>query len=300
MPRLSRSFSFSSSSLSSTSTSSSSARRQKPPSTLRLKRWFSTYLHLPLSRDVDTDTLYDGFSQDTLRNTGAKASNASPETNTDRPGTHPSSTVRIPHDPSASQNQFTDFEYAYEYPDSEVRYGHGLGTESHKQHRRHRHYYNRYSDELGNREGHGRHDDANEEEEDTVLADSYAAFCRAFTSSPIHSYNVPARPLPRLPTSETWEEYQRPLVGVDAAPTERVAQISFLPVGAHGYHPASWMLPRPPSPPLGILTPARYEIQRKREMAELEKDRQQQRWRLFMWCLPIRTSWWPVGRTKQV
>ncbi|KAL4734998.1 hypothetical protein BDV11DRAFT_197037 [Aspergillus similis] len=300
MPRSSATFSFSSSSLSSISASSSSARRLRTPSTLRLKRWFSTHLQLSLSRhNGDTDTICDGLSQYTFQNTVAKASNTNTETNTDRFGTHPSSTVKASHDSSASQHRFTDFEYDYEYPDGEVRYGHGLESDSDKPHRHHRHYYNRYSDELGSRKGGGRHDDADEEEEDVVFADSYAAFCRAFTSSPIHFYNVPARPLPRLPTSETWEEYQGPLVDADAASTERVTQISFLPVGAHGYHPASWMLPRPPSPPLGILTPARYEIQQMREMAELEKDRQKQRWRLFMWCLPIRISWRPLGRTKQ-
>ncbi|KAL4820463.1 hypothetical protein BDW67DRAFT_95484 [Aspergillus spinulosporus] len=296
MPRSSRSFSFSSSSLSSISASSSSERRPTPPSTLRLKRWFSTHIQLPLSRhNVDTDTLYDSFSQYTLRNIGVKASNTSTETNTDRSRTHLSSTVKTPHDLSASQHQFTGFEYNYEYPDGEVS---GLETGLDKPPRHRRHYYNRYSDELENRKGDGKHDDADAEEEDIVLADSYAAFCRAFTSSPIHFYNVPARPLPRLPTSETWEECQRSLVDADAASTERVAQISFLPVGAHGYHPAPWMLPRPPSPPLGILTPARYEIQQKREMAEREKDRQKQRRRLFKWCLPIRVSWGPLGRTK--
>ncbi|KAL4752728.1 hypothetical protein BDW72DRAFT_57995 [Aspergillus terricola var. indicus] len=291
MPRSSPSFSFSSSSFSSTSASSFSARRLKAPSTIRLKRWFSTHLQFPLSRhNVATDPLYDGLSQYTSQNTVAKTSNTSTETNTDRSGTHPSSTDKTLHDPSASQHRFTGFEYDYEYPNGEVRYGHGLGNDSDRLHRHHRHYYNRYSDELGYIKGGGRHDDADEEEEDVVLADSYAAFCRAFTSSPIHSYNMPAQPLPRLPTSETWEEYQGSLVDADAASTERVAQISFLPVGAHGYHPASWVLPRPPSPPSGILTPARYEIQQKREMAELEKDRQKQRRRLFMWCLPIRIS----------
>ncbi|KAL6230791.1 hypothetical protein BDW75DRAFT_58042 [Aspergillus navahoensis] len=290
--------SFTSSSLSSTSTSSSVAHPLRTPSTLRLKRWLSAHLQLPLSRhDADTDTLYsDGLPQYALRNNVVKASNTDTDTDTDPSGTRPSSTAKIPQDLSASQHRFTDFNYDNEYPHDGVRYGHGNGSD--RPHRHHRDNRNRYPAEFRNGNGAGKYDDAEEDAEDVVLADSYAAFCRAFTSSPVHFHNVPARPLPRLPTSETWGGYQGSLTGSDAASVVHVSQISFLPVGAHGYQPASWVLPRPPSPPPGILTPARYEIQQQQEMAKLEKNKQRRTRRLFTWCLPIRFSWWPWGQIK--
>ncbi|KAL4997918.1 hypothetical protein BDV10DRAFT_79741 [Aspergillus recurvatus] len=296
MPRSSPSRSFTSSSLSSTSTSSSAAHPLRTPSTLRLKRWLSAHLQLPLSRhNADADPLYnDSIPQYALRNNVAKASNTNTETDTAPSGTQPSSTVQIPHDLSASLHRFTDFDYDYECPDGGDRYGHGNDSHGH-----HRHNRNRYPAEFGNENGADRYEEADEDEEDVVLADSYAAFCRAFTSSPVHFHNVPARPLPRLPTSETWEGYQGSLADADATSAERVSQISFLPVGAHGYHPASWVSPRLPSPPPGILTPARYEIQQRQETAKLEKDKQKRKRRLSTWCLPIRFLWWPWGRTMQ-
>ncbi|KAL4982895.1 hypothetical protein BDW68DRAFT_45898 [Aspergillus falconensis] len=299
MPRSSLSRSFTSSSLPSTSTSSSAARSLRNPSTLRLKRWFSAHLQLPLSRhSADSGTLYNnGSPQYALRNSVAKASITNTDIDTDPSGTQPSPTVKIPHGLSSRQHRFTGFGRDYEYPDGGDRYGHG--NYSGGPHRHHRHNRGRYPAELGNGNRAGGCDYADEDEEDVVLADSYAAFCRAFTSSPVHFHNVPARPLPRLPTSETWEEYQGSLVDADVASAERVSQISFLPVGAYGYRPASWVLPGPPSPPPGILTPARYEIQQQREMAKLEKVKQKRKRLTSTWCLPICFSCWPWGRTKQ-
>ncbi|KAL4979778.1 hypothetical protein BDW66DRAFT_96152 [Aspergillus desertorum] len=285
MPRSSSSRSFTSSSFSSTSTSSSTAHPLRTPSTLRLKRWLSAHLQFSLSHhNADTDTLYnDRLPQYALRNNAAKTSNTNTDTDTDPSGTRPS--VKTSHGLSLSGHRFTDFDYDYEYPDGGDRYGHG--NDSDGPHRHQRHNRERYPAELRDRNGTGRYDDVDEEEEDVVVADSYAAFCRAFTSSPLHFHNVPARPLPRLPTSETWEGYQGSLADADAASAERVSQISFLPVGAHGYHPASWVLPRPPSPPPGILTPTQYEIQQQREMVELERGKRKRKRRFFTWCLPI-------------
>ncbi|KAL4911042.1 hypothetical protein BDW74DRAFT_142328 [Aspergillus multicolor] len=310
LPHSTSSRSFSSSSFSTTtseSAPSSSAIPVRTPSTLRLKRWLSTHLQLPLPRqgsghDTDT-TLNHDLPHYTLENNAAKASNTNTNTDTDfsQSDSQPSSTIKIPHDLSlsisASQHHFTDFDYDYENPASG--YGSGYGLDGPHRHRVHRH--NQYVADLGNGSQAGRFGNADEEEEDLVLADNYAAFCRAFTSSPVHFHNTPARPLPRLPTSETWADYQNSLAPetIDAPP-ERVSQISFLPLGAHGYHPSSWVLPRPPSPPPGILTPARYEIQQQREMEKLEKDKQKRKRQHLTRCLPIRFSWWPWSRAHHV
>ncbi|KAL2870942.1 uncharacterized protein BJX67DRAFT_377564 [Aspergillus lucknowensis] len=127
-----------------------------------------------------------------------------------------------------------------------------------------------------------------------ALSDSYAAYCRAFSSSPppdhdLHSGQRALKPLPRLPASTFAEELSTSNVEVDGDKTaEAGTGIRFLPVGAHGYHPASWALPRPPTPPPGILTPRRYEeLQRRR--TEKKNDGGGRRW--LTWCPPIRASW---------
>ncbi|KAL4874771.1 hypothetical protein BJY04DRAFT_224679 [Aspergillus karnatakaensis] len=85
------------------------------------------------------------------------------------------------------------------------------------------------------------------------------------------------------------------------------SQIRFLPVGAHGYHPASWALPRPPSPPPGILTPERYEEMQRRAFEEIQEDkekgmgdRKDKKRGWLTWCVPIRMWAWPWGRAKRV
>ncbi|KAL4950190.1 hypothetical protein BDW69DRAFT_187603 [Aspergillus filifer] len=160
-----------------------------------------------------------------------------------------------------------------------------------------------------------------EDEDDLTLSDNYAAYCRAFTASPTLFHRSQARPLPCLPPSdpESYDDFQKGGSNPNADPAydnhqsrestsdahlnpymstqADESQIGFLPVGAHGYHPAQWG--RVPSPPPGILTPARYEAIQMLERERMETEKMKRRKRFPTWCMPIRLSVWPWGRSKQ-
>ncbi|KAL4922889.1 hypothetical protein BDW62DRAFT_171953 [Aspergillus aurantiobrunneus] len=280
MPRSFPSRSFSSSSLSSSSSSSSSTQPSRSisrtPSTHRLKRWLSSHL-LPRQ----DHPAYHHHHHHNHHDQNHSQNNSHSNVVTKSPNTdiisqsQPSSTTQVPAEQALSQPRFAGFDYNYEY-DHESDFQYHAGNQQ---------------DEV----------DA-DREEDIVLSDNYAAYCRAFTSSPTLCRDSPlALPLPRFPPSDSWEEHQGP-AGPDAnhASVEDVSRMHFLPVGAHGYHPAPWVLPRPLSPPPGILTPARYEeIQQRRARERLEKDKEKRRRGKVMWCIPIRASWWPWARARE-
>ncbi|KAL4787298.1 hypothetical protein BJX76DRAFT_19693 [Aspergillus varians] len=265
MLRLSPSRSLSSSSFTTTSSSSpASASIARTPSTHRLKRWFSTHLLPHQNPDPSNDNKFNNLKPSTTDIFSSSDFHS-----------QQSSTIKISRDHDLGLPRFAELDH-----DDEVDY------RSDTQHLRRRH----------------REEQEQEREADIALSDSYAAFCREFTSSPVHFRNAPALPLPRLPASASWEDDQGAAGpdGDSAAPVEGASQIDFLPVGAHGYDPASWVLPRPPSPPPGILTPARYgEIQRQQQREKLEEDKQKRKRGYLRWCMSVSVSWWPWARAKE-
>ncbi|KAL3474576.1 hypothetical protein BJX99DRAFT_260174 [Aspergillus californicus] len=277
----SRSRSLSSSSFStSTSTSTTSSthdthtshhnhshRVSRAPSTqkLRLSRWLSSRLS-----SHHTSTISNDNNNNTTITPNNIHKSSIPETEIDSPR---SSETRH------NNNPYLDFSFEFGQDQGQGR------------------AYHRASTPSASRPGL-----ENPNEDDLNLSDSYAAYCREFTSSPVpgalHFHRNPT-PLPRLPESTFYEEYpeQNPAAHLNPTPAGSGPGIRFLPVGAHGYDPASCTLPRPPpTPPPGILTPARYdEFQRQQEQDKEEKDKKT-RW---TWCLPIRMSWLPWGRARE-
>lgn len=291
MPRSFCSRSFSSSSFS-TSTSSSfssdpvSGRSpSRTPSTHKLKRWLSSHLLRRPSPDLDFTHHYHHRI-----NNSDKWSNSSIICHAQQ-----SSTIQAAPDQAGfiGQLRFTNFYYDHEYPDYES------FDDSQDQAQRHPRSHQHLQQEQD-----GDEIKAEEEEEerkkDLALRDNYAAFCRAFTSSPVHCLNIPRQPLPRLPQSTPCEEYEDHVDPAKNLPSaEDVSQILSLPVGAYGYHPTSWTLPRAPSPPPGILTPGRYEeIQQQQRRDESLWHKKKRRKGTFMRCMSARTSWWPWARKK--
>ncbi|KAL4869513.1 hypothetical protein BDV12DRAFT_196353 [Aspergillus spectabilis] len=274
----------------------------------KLRRWFSSHLISPAHTDPNNHNDYT---------TNYKSSN--PETDkTDL--SHPSSSslatrVRITPDlPAATiPNLNPNFNYDDD-SDYDSASPHHIFTNTHRPtyqterelQRHHRHLQQQQQQ-------------SEIEEQDLTLTDNYAAYCREFTSFPPLDPNqspVPRKPLPFLPSSESWAENPESegsmgpnyisasalTSALGRGPAQSSSQIRFLPVGAHGYHPASWALPRPPSPPLGILTPDRYEVIQRRQVEEDQemkekKDKQRRGW--LTWCMPIRASSWPWGRAKR-
>ncbi|KAL5334475.1 hypothetical protein BJX70DRAFT_16909 [Aspergillus crustosus] len=357
MPRSIRSPSFSfsssssSSSLSTTTTTSLSHARNTRTSTQKLKHWFSSHLHSPAPQDAAPHHHTgnnNGYTTPTY-----KSSN--PETDTDLSHPSSSSARRVPPDLIAAtvpDLNSLNYDYNYNYNDDhdhESASPHRIFTNSHRPtYQAERDLQRRHRRQLQRRQ------QQQSEREDLALSDNYAAYCRAFTSSPPPSLDPnqapsPRKPLPYLPPSEPWateadgdggagaeakaraetqthvphpEMNLFPPPGSGSAPASPPApapgygynhgraqsssQIRFLPIGAHGYHPANWALPSPPSPPPGILTPDRYEeIQRqqvqenneKQEKVKERSDKQTRGW--LTWCMPIRFALWPWGRAKR-
>ncbi|KAL4937587.1 hypothetical protein BDV06DRAFT_202577 [Aspergillus oleicola] len=288
------SFSSSSSITSSLTASTAIARRS---STHRLKRWLSTRL-LPTTRqDTPTNHTRNRNSHyDVYNRKVSCAYTDSHRNSTSQLDSQLDSTSKIPneteqeHEHSLTHNQFRSFDYDYEY----------INT------------YNNHPPTDPEAEATER-----EAEGDLALSDNYAAYCRAFTASPTLFRPAQARPLPSFPQSESWDDlqqnreanpnadhdYDTQQTGSDAHlnPDIRAqadgSQIGFLPIGAHGYHPAEWT--RAPSPPPGILTPARYEAIQMREREKIESKKMKRKRRFPTWCMPIRLFLWPWDRTKQ-
>ncbi|KAL4810902.1 hypothetical protein BDV18DRAFT_128209 [Aspergillus unguis] len=310
-----------------------------PP--LRLKRWISAYLHprLHTSTSPNNKRYYNP--------------NAIKPPATDSSPSQPSSRTMVPvlqgqgqgqgqgqeqeqvggpgragqgsrdHARDASPTEldlrFAGFDYDYEYE----QYMKGLEYESEAEHGHHHQSRNPNQPEIYNED----HDGEDGGDEDLILSDNYAAYCRAFTSSPTSPFNnIPVLPLPRFPSfAETGAEPESVFgndnqdqnqvqgqgqdqiqgsstvncldMNRDLDSAQDASQIGFLPIGAHGYQPASWVAPNPnpPSPPPGILTPARYEEIQQRRMIEMLRG-DQKRKQGPLWCIPIRTSWWPWPR----
>ncbi|BCS24023.1 uncharacterized protein APUU_40467S [Aspergillus puulaauensis] len=293
MPRSFRSRSFSSSSFS-TSTSSSfssdpvSGRSiARTPSTQKLKRWLSSHILRRPSPDLDFTHHY----HHRMNNNNNKWSNSDIISHSQQ-----SSTIQVSPNQAGliGQPRFTHFYYDHEYPDYESLDG---GQAQAQRHAGSHQQQGHDGDEIKAVEG----EEEDEREKNIALCDNYAAFCRAFTSSPVDYRNIPRQPLPRLPPSTPCEEYEDHVGPVgNPASAEDVSQVIFLPVGAHGYHPASWTLPRAPSPPPGILTPRRYEeLQQQQRREESLRHKTKRRKGAFMWCMLARTSWWPWARKKE-
>ncbi len=283
MPRSFSSSSFSTSTSSSLSSDPVSGRSiSRTPSTHKLKRWLSAHLLRRLNTDLDFTHHYHH------RMNNSKWSNSHSQQ---------SSTIQVLPDQAGfiGQPRFTRFYYDHEYPDDESLNGGQAGAQRHT---RSHQQQDGDGDEIKVEE---EMEEEEERKKDIALCDNYAAFCRAFTSSPVHCRNIPRQPLPRLPQSTPYEEYENH-DGQDKNPAsaEDMSQMLFLPVGAHGYNPASWTLPRAPSPPPGILTPGRYEeIQQQRKSEESLRHKKKRGKGTFTWCMPARTSWWPWARKRE-
>ncbi|KAJ0419454.1 hypothetical protein BJY00DRAFT_286102 [Aspergillus carlsbadensis] len=326
----------SSSSLSSFSTQTQSRSRKQTPSTqkLKLKRWFSSHLLSP--RQASDSTTLTATSNTTTATT---------TTNTLLPDNIPTTNndvnLKLSRTSSASQSQ----------SQSQSQSVSSLGLKPHQDpiynsNPEYDYNYNYYNNPAPVRNERTIHLQTEYTSANDPLSDSYAAYCRAFTSSPSPEYQRQKRtPLPRLPASspdddiidhdlEIETEIQRrgiertgtaehelglgPQFAIgsavasaaetslsvqqgQAAPSASPA-IRFLPVGAHGYLPASWALPRPPTPPPGILTPERYQEMQRRAEEDREREREKKDKREgngLTWCLPIRVSWAPWGRPKE-
>ncbi|KAI9376204.1 hypothetical protein BJX61DRAFT_444789 [Aspergillus egyptiacus] len=295
-----RSNSFASSSSFSTSTSTSGSiraresfgapsahtrRLQRTSSTHKLKRWLSSHLTTrqphpypgPIQEnqaDVNEDTATTADSQAHADAHAHKLSLNPTETTISEYSSEMTTQLC-----QTSVQSYSDYTYS--------------------QHSNHHHPSNRELERL-------------ERERQDPLSDSYAAYCRAFTSSPppapagpIHLQSESGSnpefarsphnptPLPWLPQSSFYEEYPPPRENPSSASEK---EIGFLPIGAHGYHPASWGLPRPPTPPPGILTPERYAQMQQQCMGERE-ERDKKTGKLTR-CLAIRVPWLPWGRAK--
>ncbi|KAL2827193.1 hypothetical protein BDW59DRAFT_144395 [Aspergillus cavernicola] len=256
-----------------TSTSRSGSRSQshlslsKSPSTLKLKQWFASHLS---SRLDSNNTYHDNHNNklsipitETETETSTEIAIKNSTTTTPRS----SETTHI--HTHVNNHPYLDFDQNNDTynPSSE-------------------HSRDEYSRDFSRER---------EREREDPLSDDYAAYCRAFTSSPIpfHHQQREPTPLPRLPQSTFYEDHP----SLEQNPAGAEPGILFLPVGAHGYDPASWALPRPPTPPPGILTPARYEEIQRREKEDQDRDKQKEG--RLTWCLRIRVSWLPWGRAKE-
>ncbi|KAL3460290.1 hypothetical protein BJX64DRAFT_263563 [Aspergillus heterothallicus] len=348
-------------SFSSTSTSSSSStfsslsatartqhprtrkRGSSPTQKLRLKRWLSSHLSTT-ARQPSNSTTATTSTTNTTTNTLVNNPNH-PTTITDRKRT-PKSSAEHSHSQSSSSSSLEvkpphHHDPNYILPNSNPDYGPAEYNPALL-------YNSNYNNSRDERTIHIHTEYTSPND---PLSDSYAAYCRAFTSSPSpeHLQRQKRTPLPRLPAStdtpddaleiETPEIERTEMNLTSSAAAEHYAAlppggfgqpgepfaigstiasaaeatsatatsaasapaIRFLPVGAHGYLPATWALPRPPTPPPGILTPARYEeMQRRAEEEERErKDKKREEGGLLTWCLPIRMSWAPWGRPKE-
>ncbi|KAL2814490.1 hypothetical protein BJX63DRAFT_431390 [Aspergillus granulosus] len=309
--------SLTSTSSSSFSSSSSTTRtRGTPTQKLKFKRWFSS--QLPTSRQPSNSATATATATDTTAPATATTTTTATLAH-DNPTT---GSKRLPTS-SASQSQSQSSSSLGINPHHDPDHSPELNPALYQDHRGERtiHLHTEYTSP------------------NDPLSDSYAAYCREFTSSPSPEHQRQKRtPLPRLPAStssfpgdenglgiepETHrtsapEHSNSPdfepgstfaIRGANASAAEAtpattthaasVPTIRFLPVGAHGYQPASWALPRPPTPPPGILTPARYEeMQRRAAEEEREKKDKKREGGLLTWCLPIRVSWLPWGRPK--
>ncbi|KAL2859007.1 hypothetical protein BJX68DRAFT_144800 [Aspergillus pseudodeflectus] len=307
----------------STQTPPRSGSRKQGPSTqkLKLKRWFSSHLLSP--RQPSDPTTVTATSNTTTATTTA---------NTLIPDNIPTTTAqssKLSRKSSASQ--------------SHSQSSSSLGIKPHQDPICNHNPEHNYNNPISYRDERTIHIQTEYTSPNDPLSDSYAAFCRAFTSSPSPEHQRQKRiPLPRLPASspdndnleiETETEFQRQ--GIErtagtaehelgsgapfatgsaiasaaetslsvrddrAAPSASPA-IRFLPVGAHGYLPAGWALPRPPTPPPGILTPERYQEMQRTAEEEKENEKKDKRdGGRLTWCLPIRVSWAPWGRPKE-
>ncbi|KAL3450029.1 hypothetical protein BJX65DRAFT_21550 [Aspergillus insuetus] len=314
----------------STQTRSRSSRKQNPSTqTLKLKRWFSSHLLSP--RQVSDSTTVTATSNTTTATTTA---------NTLLPDNIPTTDARnskLSRTSSASQSLSQSAS--------------SLGIKPHQHDTNYisnpEYNYNNNNNNLTPyRDERTIHIQTEYTSLNDPLSDSYAAYCRAFTSSPSPEHQRQKRiPLPRLPASspdndddddnnnlEIEAEFQRQRVertgtaehelGLGpqsaigsaiasaaetslsvqdpAAPPSALPAIRFLPIGAHGYLPASWALPRPPTPPPGVVTPGRYQEMQRRAEEEREREKKDKReGGRLTWCLPIRVSWAPWGRPKE-
>ncbi|KAL3492239.1 hypothetical protein BJX62DRAFT_203474 [Aspergillus germanicus] len=315
----------SSSSLSSFSTQTRSRSRKQTPSTqtLKLKRWFSS--HLPSPRNPPDSTTVTATSNTTTATTTANTllPDNIPATNAGNSKLSRTSLASQSQSQSASSLGIKPHQHDTNYI-SNPEYNNNNFLTTYPDERT-IHIQNEYTS-LND-----------------PLSDSYAAYCRAFTSSPSPEHQRQKRiPLPRLPASspdddadnnlEIETEFQRqgiertgtaehelelgPQFAIgsaiasaaetslsvqdQAAPPSASPAIRFLPIGAHGYLPASWALPRPPAPPPGVVTPERYQEMQQRAEEEREREKKDKReGGRSTWCLPIRVSWAPWGRPKE-
>ncbi|KAL2854435.1 hypothetical protein BJY01DRAFT_30410 [Aspergillus pseudoustus] len=347
-------------SLSSTSTSSSSSSVSSFSSTARnrgastqkfkLKRWLSSQLLTPRqpSNSTTTATTTTNTTATTTANTLLTTNN----TNINNPTT--TNDTKLSPTTSASKLQARKLKSSTSSSSSlginKPHHHDGPNYNSHVPEYNPAAYYTNHRDERTI------HLQTEYTSPNDPLSDSYAAYCRAFTSSPSPDRQQKRIPLPRLPTSTDTDGFEpiretetetgaKTIIQEKRSPTElshphyspsrdfergpqfiigstiasaaeatpatastsaaaaaSAPPIRFLPVGAHGYQPASWALPRPPTPPPGILTPARYEEMQRRAEEEMEREmKDKKNWEggLLTWCLPIRASWVPWGRPKE-
>ncbi|KAL4797675.1 hypothetical protein BDV19DRAFT_387104 [Aspergillus venezuelensis] len=322
--------SFTSTSTSTSSTPSSPALARRSSTTgLGIKRWLSTRLPLkrplPVPRQASSaastiagtrrrNSHYDIYNRKVSYPSGCAYTDSCSDSNLN---SQFDSTVKIPgnhgheqeqehghrdgqrsHSHSLRHNHFRSFDYDYEYD--------AANTNT---------YRNQQPPEAQAETSEEEEEEEESEEDDLTLSDNYAAYCRAFTASPALFHR--SQPLPYLPPSdpESWDNLQKGasytaydnhqlgesssdahLNTVVRAQADG-SQIGFLPVGAHGYHPAQWG--RVPSPPPGILTPARYEAIQMLERERMEIEKMKRKKRFPTWCMPIRLFVWPWGRSKQ-